>query len=248
MHIGSTVRLSRALAARGGSLSPGKRRPHGEGLGDQRWAVGSLASLLGAHGGRGRYRVLLHSRVASLLAASTNSSCLDKRTPCSLSSSPSSVLGPGSPNRAGDGTERCDGDGRWRRHPAPNGCRHRTLCSVDTATLSSRLRSAADGRLLVSASRDHDARIWDATTGILVRRLEGHFGSVADAQFSPDDRWVVTAGPSSVGLWDVRSRRARAVSLWTSEAPGRVVRGRLKRDCQPRGQRCREAVSMRCLR
>ena len=63
----------------------------------------------------------------------------------------------------------------------------------------------SSGRLLVSASRDHDARIWDATTGILVRRLEGHFGSVADAQFSPDDRWVVTAGPSSVGLWDVRS-------------------------------------------
>ena len=33
----------------------------------------------------------------------------------------------------------------------------------------------------------------------------GHFGSVADARFSPDGRWVVTAGPITAGLWNVRT-------------------------------------------
>jgi WD40 repeat protein len=61
------------------------------------------------------------------------------------------------------------------------------------------------GSLLVSASRDHDARIWDARTGRPLRQLVGHFGSVADARFSPDGRWVVTAGPITAGLWNVRT-------------------------------------------
>ncbi len=63
----------------------------------------------------------------------------------------------------------------------------------------------SDGSLVVTASRDHDARIWDARTGALVHQLEGHFGSVADARFSPDGRWVVTAGPITAGLWNVRT-------------------------------------------
>ena len=35
--------------------------------------------------------------------------------------------------------------------------------------------------------------------------LQGHFGPVQDAQFSPDGRWVVTAGPGRAGLWDART-------------------------------------------
>jgi WD40 repeat protein len=64
---------------------------------------------------------------------------------------------------------------------------------------------SADGSLLVSSSRDHDARIWDAETGLMVHQLVGHFGSVGDARFSPDGRWVVTAGPITAGLWNART-------------------------------------------
>ena len=39
------------------------------------------------------------------------------------------------------------------------------------------------------------------------RRLEKHFGSVADARFSPDGRWIVTAGPKTAGLWTVADGR-----------------------------------------
>jgi WD40 repeat protein len=63
-----------------------------------------------------------------------------------------------------------------------------------------------DGALLVSAARDHEARIWDAESGALVHKLTGiHSGSVSDARFSPDGRWVVTAGPVVAGLWNART-------------------------------------------
>jgi len=64
-----------------------------------------------------------------------------------------------------------------------------------------------DGTLVVTSSRDKDARVWDARTGRLVQILRGHFGPVAAASFSPDARWVVTAGPHSAGLWEVASGR-----------------------------------------
>ena len=64
-----------------------------------------------------------------------------------------------------------------------------------------------DGSMLVTASRDHDARLWDSRSGRLLHVLQGHFGSVADARFSPDGRWVVTAGPISAGLWRVGDGR-----------------------------------------
>jgi WD40 repeat protein len=59
-----------------------------------------------------------------------------------------------------------------------------------------------DGSRVVTASKDSDARIWDARTGELRFVLSGHFGTVFDASFSPNGRWVVTGGPTTAGLWD----------------------------------------------
>lgn len=58
----------------------------------------------------------------------------------------------------------------------------------------------AGGRLLTT-SMDQDAAIWDAESGDRLELLRGQFGAVNDAGFSPDGRWVVTAGPFSAGLW-----------------------------------------------
>ena len=54
--------------------------------------------------------------------------------------------------------------------------------------------------LLVTASLDHFVRIWSvrARRSIAVSRI--HFGNVAQASFSPDGRWIVTAGPATAGL------------------------------------------------
>jgi len=57
------------------------------------------------------------------------------------------------------------------------------------------------GQRLVTSSVDNDARIWDARTGATLERLVGHTNVVNDAEFSPDGRWLVTAGPITAGLW-----------------------------------------------
>jgi hypothetical protein len=57
------------------------------------------------------------------------------------------------------------------------------------------------GERAVTGGQDGDARIWDARSGRSLYVLRGHFGAVNDAGFSPDGRWVVTAGPISAGLW-----------------------------------------------
>ena len=63
---------------------------------------------------------------------------------------------------------------------------------------------STDGTLLVTASRDREARVWNLETGESLV-LQGHFGPVQDARFSPNARWVVTAGPGRAGLWDART-------------------------------------------
>ncbi len=62
-----------------------------------------------------------------------------------------------------------------------------------------------DGRLLVTASDDHDGRIWNTDTGQLLHVLRGHFFPVHSASFSPNGRWIVTASQFSGGLWDADS-------------------------------------------
>ena len=69
-------------------------------------------------------------------------------------------------------------------------------------------RFSPDDRLVATASRDGDVRLWDARTGNLVRPvLRVHRGAVGDARFSDDGRWLISAGPGTAGLWQVRTHR-----------------------------------------
>jgi WD40 repeat protein len=66
------------------------------------------------------------------------------------------------------------------------------------------VRLSPDGATLLTASADHDVRLWRAADGAPVRLLKAHGGRVADARFSPDGRWIVTAGPG-VAVWSART-------------------------------------------
>jgi WD40 repeat protein len=60
-----------------------------------------------------------------------------------------------------------------------------------------------EGKRLLTTSFDHDASLWNATTGERLKTLVGHVAVVRSAAFSPDGRWIVTAGPTRAGLWEV---------------------------------------------
>jgi WD40 repeat protein len=67
--------------------------------------------------------------------------------------------------------------------------------------LVSGIAFSPDGREVVTASLDHDARTWDVATGRLLHVLRGHFFPVYSAAFSPDGDWVVTGSQFTAGLW-----------------------------------------------
>lgn len=60
-----------------------------------------------------------------------------------------------------------------------------------------------NGRLVVTASRDHTARLWDASTGKPVGSVLQHTGIVWHAVFSPESRRVATASEDGTArVWD----------------------------------------------
>jgi WD40 repeat protein len=65
------------------------------------------------------------------------------------------------------------------------------------------LAFSPDGRQLVSGSDDRTMLVWDAETGALVQRLEGHRGFVSKCLFLPDGRLVSGGWGGEVFVWDV---------------------------------------------
>ena len=69
-----------------------------------------------------------------------------------------------------------------------------------------------DGMRIVTASWDHTARIWDATTGKQIVTLLGHGDGVLSAAFSPDGKHVVTASADNTArIWDATTGNEIAV-------------------------------------
>jgi WD40 repeat protein len=66
-------------------------------------------------------------------------------------------------------------------------------------------RFSPDGTMVVTASRDCSARVWEVTSGEPISELE-HSDDVYDAAFSPDGKLVVTAsGDGSARVWEART-------------------------------------------
>jgi WD40 repeat protein len=57
-----------------------------------------------------------------------------------------------------------------------------------------RVGFSPSGELVVTASDDGTARVWEVGGGRSVALLSGYRGAVAAAAFSPDGRRIVTAG------------------------------------------------------
>ena len=69
----------------------------------------------------------------------------------------------------------------------------------------------ADVRQVVTGCWDRQIRVWDLETGKLTRMLSGHFGSVNDFDFSPNDKLLASSGSDhTVRLWDFETGKLLA--------------------------------------
>jgi WD40 repeat protein len=71
-----------------------------------------------------------------------------------------------------------------------------------------------DGRLVVTASEDKTARLWNTENGDQLAILKGHEEAVRLANFSPDGRYLITASTDKTArLWTVKTGEPSAAPL-----------------------------------
>ncbi len=67
---------------------------------------------------------------------------------------------------------------------------------------------SADGRLIASSGDDNVLKIWDASSGSLIKTLRGHGGRVRSCDFSPDGRFLVSGGhDAQAKVWSLDGYR-----------------------------------------
>jgi WD40 repeat protein len=109
-------------------------------------------------------------------------------------------------------------DGPAQVHDLPTGNLKFKLGSAPTRVVA----MSSNGRLIVTADDDGKARVWDATSGTLLRTLDGEPGvPLALVSFSLNDKLILTASDwrfNLVTVWDAETGKRMGQSF-----PGRLA-------------------------
>ncbi|KIJ53753.1 hypothetical protein M422DRAFT_775760, partial [Sphaerobolus stellatus SS14] len=77
------------------------------------------------------------------------------------------------------------------------------LMTIITASTALCLSLSSDGTCIISGSLDGSVQVWDASTGVELRTLNGHTDSVHSVAFSSDGTCIVSGSSDhSVRVWD----------------------------------------------
>jgi hypothetical protein len=68
------------------------------------------------------------------------------------------------------------------------------------------LAISADGKILVSGSKDKTVRVWNLRTGDLIHNLRGHQGTIKAITLHPDGRTIISGSEDkTIKLWDLKT-------------------------------------------
>ncbi len=88
------------------------------------------------------------------------------------------------------------------------GGRSELALQTGSASTVNRLAFRNDGRVLASASSEHDLRLWDANTGQTVQTLAGAWNPPGGFVLSPDGRLLATEDMgNTITLWDTETAK-----------------------------------------
>ncbi|MBL8795199.1 MAG: sigma-70 family RNA polymerase sigma factor [Planctomycetia bacterium] len=109
-----------------------------------------------------------------------------------------------------------------------DGATGQELSSWQAAPSVSCLALSPDGGLLAAAegpfNTDQTVRLWNATTGRLVRSLPAINQDIRHLTFSPDGRWLISAGQLDLARRDKDKPPRSAAVLWDVEQGAEVAR------------------------
>ncbi|PLB50832.1 WD40 repeat-like protein [Aspergillus steynii IBT 23096] len=74
----------------------------------------------------------------------------------------------------------------------------RSDCKIPRVSCAS---FSSDGHMLAFGAHDVKIRLYDTTTGTMLRRLEGHTGFVESVAFSQDNKFILSTGSSEIKCW-----------------------------------------------
>jgi WD40 repeat protein len=80
---------------------------------------------------------------------------------------------------------------------------------------------SSNGKYIVTASADETARIWNATSGVVIAELRGHTAPVSTAYFDPDDKYVISSAlDKTARSWDFAGNSLAVLRGHTSDLVG----------------------------